>query len=76
MIYLQRLWNLIARLFAVCVFLLTAPLSLVIEVFVITPILYILTNENYTEKNAPFSFRVMCWLESKLMFNTNKKKEV
>lgn len=73
MIYLKRLWNLIAMLFAVCVFVMTAPLSLVIEVFIITPTLYILKNENYTEKNAPFSFRVMCWLESKLLFNTNKE---
>lgn len=73
MIYLKRLWNLIAMFFAVCVFVLTAPLSLVIEVFIITPTLYILKNENYTEKNAPFSFRVMCWLESKLLFNTNKE---
>ena len=73
MIYLKRLWNLIAILFSGCIFILTIPLSLIIEIFVITPILYILTNERYVEKYSPFAFRVMWWLESKLLFNTNKK---
>lgn len=73
MIYLKRLWNLMAMLFVGCVFLFTAPLSLIIEIFVITPILYIITNESYIEKYAPFPLRVMWWLEPKLMFNTNKK---
>jgi hypothetical protein len=73
MIYLKRLWNLIAMIFAGCVFALISPLSLVIEVFVITPILYILKNDVYIEEHELFSVRAMWWLVSKLMFNTNKK---
>lgn len=73
MIYLKRLWNVIAIVFVFCVCLLIAPFSFVIEIFVITPILYILKDENYTEKYDPFTFCVMWWLKSKLMFNTNKK---
>lgn len=73
MIYLKRLWNMIAMAIIGCVFILSTPPSLIVEVFVIAPILYILKNENYTEKHSPFSFRVMWWLESKLLFNTNKK---
>lgn len=76
MIYLKRLWNLIAIIFAVCVGVLISPLSMVIEIFVITPILYILKNENYILKSEPFMFRVMWWLQSKLMFNTNNKKKL
>lgn len=72
MIYLKRLWNIIAIFFAGCVFILTAPL-LLIEIFVITPIEYILQNELYIAEHYPFPFRVMWWLASKLMFNTNKK---
>lgn len=73
MIYLKRLWNLIAILFSWCVCFLISPLSLVIEIFVIVPILYILKEEIYTKEHEPFSFRVLLWLESKLMFKTNKK---
>jgi hypothetical protein len=73
MIYLKRLWNLIAMLFIVCVFILITISATPIEIVIITPIRYILKNENYPEKYAPFSFRVMWWLESKLLFNTNKK---
>lgn len=73
MIYLKRIWNLIVFFFSVCVSLLITPLSLVIEVFVMMPILYILKNENYTEKYDPFSIRVGLWLGSKLMFNTRNK---
>lgn len=72
MIYLKRLWNLIAMIFAGCVFVLTAPLSLIIEIFIITPVLYILTNEVYIEEHEIFPVRAMWWLASKLMFNTNK----
>jgi hypothetical protein len=73
MIYLKRLWNLIVFFFSVCVFLLITPLSFVIEILIILPILYILKNEIYTEKYDPFSVRVVFWLSSKLTFNTNKK---
>lgn len=73
MIYLKRLWNLIAMLLAGCGFLLAAPLSVVIEIFIIAPIIYILKNESYLEEHDALPFRVMLWLESKLMFNTNKK---
>lgn len=73
MIYLKRLWNLIAIIFAWGICLLINPLLLVIEIFIIMPILYILTNENYFEKYYPFSYRVVRWLLNKLMFNTNKK---
>lgn len=69
MIYLKRLWNLIALFFSGCVFLLSMPLSFIVELLVIAPILYILTNEIYIEKYSPFAFRVMWWLESKLMFD-------
>lgn len=73
MIYLKRLWNLIAILFSGCIFILIMPISLIVEVFVIAPILYILKNEHYMQEHDPFPFRVIFWLESKLMFNTNKK---
>lgn len=73
MIYLKRFWNLIAILFSWCVFILITTLATPVEIVIIAPIRYILKNENYTEKYAPFSFRVMWWLKSKLMFNTNKK---
>lgn len=80
MIYLKRLWNLIALIFAGCVLILVTPLSFVIfviEAFVITPILYILKNEVYIEEYELFSVWLMvwlvAWLASKLMFNTNKK---
>lgn len=73
MIYLRRLWNCIVMLFSICVFILITTLATPIEILIITPIVYILKNENYTEKNAPFSFRAMWWMKSKLMFNTNKK---
>lgn len=73
MIYLKRLWNLIAIIFVGCVFILTAPLSFIIEILIITPALYILTNEVYIEEHEVFPFRAMLWLSSKLMFNTNKK---
>ena len=73
MIYLKRLWNLIAIIFAVCFSILISPLSFIIEIFVITPILYILTAEIYIEKYEPFSVRVMWWLVTKMMFITNKK---
>lgn len=72
MIYLKRLWNLIAIVFIGCVFILITISATPVEIVIITPIRYILKNENYTEKYAPFSFRVMWWLESKLLF-TNKK---
>ncbi len=73
MIYLKRLWNLIAMIFAGCVFVLTAPLSFIIEILIITPALYILTNEVYIEEHETFPYRAMLWLKSKLVFNTNKK---
>lgn len=60
-------------LFIVCVFILITTLSTPVEIIIITPIRYILKNDNYTEIYAPFSFRVMWWMKSKLMFNTNKK---
>ena len=68
MIYLKRLWNLIAIIFGWCVFSFTAPLSVVIEIFIITPILYILTNEIYFEKYEPLSVRITRWLMNKLIF--------
>ena len=73
MIYLKRLWNLIAMIFAGCFFTFTAPLTFIIELFVIAPILYVLKNEIYMKIYEPVSFRAMWWLASKLMFNTNKK---
>jgi hypothetical protein len=73
MIYLKRLWNLIGFFFSVCVCLLIAPLSFVIELYIISPILYILKNEYYIEKYDPFTVRVFFWLTSNLTFNTNKK---
>jgi hypothetical protein len=76
MIYLKRFWNLIAIVFVGCVFILITPPSLIVEVWVIAPILYIFKNENYIKKYAPFPFRLMWWLESKLMFNTNKEEEL
>jgi hypothetical protein len=75
MIYLKRIWNLIAMLFIVCVVSVIFPLSFIIEVFIIAPILYILKNEIYMEIYNPFSVRVMLWMKSKLMFNTNKEQE-
>lgn len=73
MIYLKRLWNLIAMIFVGCIFILIFPLSFIIEIFIITPALYILTNEVYIEEHEIFPVRVMLWLESKLVLNTNKK---
>ena len=73
MIYLKRLWNLIVFFFSACVFLLITPLSFVIELFIILPILYILKNENYIEKYDPLSVRVVFWLTDNLTFNTSKK---
>lgn len=70
MIYLKRLWNLIAIIFGWCVFILTSPLSFIIEMLIIAPALYILTNEIYFEKYNPFSVRITCWLVTKLMFDT------
>jgi hypothetical protein len=71
MIYLKRIWNLIVMFFVGCVVLPIFPLSIIIEIFIIAPILYILKNEIYMEIYDPFPERVMRWLESKLMFNTN-----
>lgn len=76
MIYLKRLWNLIAIVFLVYVFILITILATPVEIVIITPIRYILKNENYIKKYAPFSFRVLWWLEHKLMFNTNKEKKL
>lgn len=73
MIYLKRLWNMIARAIIGCVFILSTPPSLIVEVFVIAPVLYIFKNESYIGKHSPFSFRVMWWLESKLCFNGVEK---
>lgn len=73
MIYLKRLWNLIGFFVSVCVCLLIAPLSFVIELYIISPILYILKNEYYLEKYDPFTVRVFFWLTSNLVFDTNKK---
>lgn len=75
MIYLKRIWNLIAMFFVGCVVLPIFPLSIIIEIFIIAPILYILKNEIYMEIYDPFWERVMRWIKSKLMFNTNKEKE-
>lgn len=72
MIYLKRLWNLIAIFFSGCIFILIMPISLIVEVFVIAPILYIFKNEIYIEEHVLFPFHVMWWLESKLTFNTKK----
>lgn len=75
MIYLKRIWNLIAMLFIGCVVSVIFPLSIIIEVFIIAPILYILKNEIYMEIYEPFWVRVTWWMKSKLTFNTNKEKE-
>lgn len=72
MIYLKRLWNLIAILFSGCIFILTTPISLIVEVLIIAPILYILKNELYIQEHTPIPFRVMMWLESKLIIDTDK----
>lgn len=62
---------LIAMFFVGCVVSVIFPLSFIIEVFIIAPILYILKNEIYMEIYEPFSVRVTWWMKSKLMFNTN-----
>lgn len=71
MIYLKRIWNLIAILFIGCVISPIFPLSFIIEIFIIAPILYILKNEIYMEIYNPISVRLAWWMKSKLMFNTN-----
>lgn len=70
MIYLKRLWNLIAIFFSGFVFILIMPLSFIVEVLVIAPILYIFKNEHYIQERDAFPFRVFLWLESKLTFDT------
>ena len=75
MIYLKRIWNLIVILFVGCVVSVIFPLSFIIEIFIIAPILYILKNEIYMEIYEPFSVRVTWWMKSKLMFNTNTEQE-
>lgn len=73
MIYLKRLWNLVAYLISGCFTLLLILPSVFVEYCVIAPILYIATNKDYTEINDLFAMRAGIWLNSKLIIDTNRK---
>lgn len=61
MIYLKRLWNVLAIMIAMCISFVSLPLVF-IEVTIVAPLCYIVTGKFYMNMYFPIAYYMLIWI--------------